>query len=223
MNNGITARFLVLASALALAASANGAIIVSEVHPSGSGNAPYAADFFEITNTGAAAVGISGWKMDDNSNSFGVSVALTGVTTIGPGESVIFIETATPAATIASFLTAWFGVSAPAGLQIGTYSGSGVGLSTSGDAVNIFDGAGTRITGINVPASTTGVTFDNAAGAGSATLPLPTVSTLSVAGTNGAFLAPSGEVGSPGTIPAPFSGGLLALAGLGAAKRSRRA
>jgi hypothetical protein len=223
MTHGITARFLVLASAPALAASANAAIIVSEVHPSGSGNAPYSADFFEITNTGAAAVGISGWKMDDNSNAFATSVALTGITTIGPGESVIFIETASLASTAASFISAWFGGSAPAGLQIGAYTGSGVGLSTGGDAVNIFDSAGTRITGINVPASTTGVTFDNAAGAGSTTLPLPSVGTLSVAGVNGAFLAPSGEVGSPGTIPAPFSGGLLALAGLRAAKRSRRA
>ena len=79
---------------------------------------------------------------------------------------MIFIETAIAATTKAAFLAAWFGANAPAGLQIGSYTGGGVGLSTGGDAVNLFDASGNRITGITVPASTTGVTFDNAAGAG---------------------------------------------------------
>src|SRR5262249_14945588 len=46
------------------------ALYISEVSPSSSGNAPYAADWFELTNAGTAAVDVTGWKMDDNSNSF---------------------------------------------------------------------------------------------------------------------------------------------------------
>jgi uncharacterized repeat protein (TIGR02543 family) len=185
---------------------AAGTIIVSEVSPwsSTAANSPLAADWIEITNTGSTAVNITGWKMDDDSNSFGTAVALSGVTTIGAGESVIFIETATLATTAAAFRDLWFGANPPASLQVGNYTGSGVGLGGGGDSVNIFTGAGDRVTGIAVGASPAGpfATFDNAAGAGSTTLPLPTVNTLSRAGVNGAFVAAkhATETGSPGTI-----------------------
>ena len=62
---------------------------------------------------------------------------MVGITTIAPGESVIFMETtdATLAAKKAAFLSLWFGANPPANLQVGNYSGSGVGLSTDpGDA-----------------------------------------------------------------------------------------
>ncbi|MEI9897707.1 MAG: lamin tail domain-containing protein [Chthoniobacter sp.] len=55
-------------------------IIISEVAPWSSGNSPVGADWFEVTNIGTAAQDITGWKMDDNSNSFGSAVALNGVT-----------------------------------------------------------------------------------------------------------------------------------------------
>ncbi|MDO8188901.1 lamin tail domain-containing protein [Conexibacter sp. JD483] len=172
-------------------------VIVSEVSPWSSGNSPYAADWFELTNTGASAVDLTGWKVDDDSNSFAAAVALSGVTSLAAGESAVFIEGTS--ATADAFKAAWFGASVPAGFQIGSYSGSGIGLSTGGDSVQVFDPSGQRVTGIAVPASTSGKTFDNAAGAGSTTLPLPTVSTLSAVGVNGAFLA-GGEIGSPGRI-----------------------
>ena len=49
--------------------------------------------------------------------------------------------------------------------------------------MNLFDAVGNRITGITFGASTTGFTFDNAAGVSGA------VNTLAVAGVNGAFTA----------------------------------
>lgn len=114
---------------------------ITEVAPWGSGSSPYAADWFELTNTGSAAVSISGWKMDDSTNAFGSSAALNGIASIAAGESVIFLETASPTTVGASFLSTWFGTSG--GPRIGSYTGLGVGLGTGGDAVNIFDGSGT--------------------------------------------------------------------------------
>ncbi len=182
-------------------ALANQTLIISEVAPWASGNSPYAADWFEVTNTGTSAVDITGWKIDDNSNSFASAVALNGVSSIAPGQSVVFIETADLATTKAAFQAAWFGGTVPLNLVIGSYTGSGVGLSTGGDEVNLFDKNGNRVTGIGFGPSTTGLSFDNKAGLGATTLPLPLISTLSTAGVNGALLAADKiETGSPGTV-----------------------
>ncbi len=173
----------------------NQALIVSEVAPWSSGDSPFGADWIELTNTSAHAVDITGFRIDDSSNSFGSAVALNGVTTIAGGESVIFLEGQPTVAN--TFKAAWFGANVPAGLQVGTYTGGGIGLSTDGDAVNLFDAAGNRITGITFGASTTYFTFDNAAGVSGA------INALSVAGVNGAFTV-GGMTGSPGAIAAPY-------------------
>ena len=195
-----------------LPAAARAQLIISEVDPTGS-SASYGADWFELKNIGASAVDITGWKMDDSSASFGSAVALRGLTSIAPGLSVIFLEgnaTGTTDATIdANFISAWFGGSAPVGLTLANYGGAGVGLSASGDAVNIYNGAGVLQAGITFGTSTTGISFDNAAGLSG------TISQLSVAGVNGAFVSFNGlETGSPGDVtpaPEPSSLGLIGL------------
>jgi hypothetical protein len=219
----INMKKLLLAVAATVAASnASAAMIISEVDPAGSA-AAYAADWFELTNTGTSMVNISGWKMDDNSNAFANAVALRGVTSIAAGQSVVFIEgnsTGTTDATIdANFKTAWFGSNIPAGLTIGNYGGSGVGLSQTSDAVNIFDASGALVTRVDFNASTLGNTFDNAAGLRSTVgSPSTAISQLSANGVNGAFVSSNGvEIGSPGTIaavPEPETYAML-MAGLG--------
>jgi hypothetical protein len=79
-------------------------VIISEVHPTGS-NASYAADWFEVTNTGTVAIDISGWRVDDSSNAFSSAVALRGVTSIEPGKSAVFEsdETERPTRLLAAF------------------------------------------------------------------------------------------------------------------------
>ncbi len=211
----------------ALAVQAQAAIVVTEVAPWSSGNSPFLADWFELTNTGSSAVNISGWKVDDNSNSFAASLALTGVTSINAGQSVIFIESATPATTNASFISTWFGANAPAGLTIGNYSGAGIGLSTAGDAVNIYNASGVLQANVTFGAADAVAplqTFDNAAGLNNAAISL-----LSVAGVNGAFVAASdlNEIGSPGTIapvpePSEYAMMLAGLAVVGGIARRRR-
>ncbi len=185
-------------------------LIISEIAPWSSGNSlsNLRVDWFEISNIGTAAQNIAGWKMDDDSHSFTSAVALNGITTIAPGESVIFLETAdnntsTINAKKAAFLSGWFGANPPPNLQIGNYSGSGVGLGTGGDAVNLYDSMGALRTGVTFGTSPSGpsfATFDNALGLNSAA-----IGNLSAVGLNGAFVAASdpNEIGSPGTIGAP--------------------
>lgn len=208
------------ALAMATLSSAHAALTVSEVSPYSSGNTPFGADWFELTNTGSSALTVGGWKMDDNSNAFASSVPMLGITSIAAGESVIYIECLTGCASIAGFRAYWG--SPVAGVQIGTYSGSGVGLSTGGDAVNVFDSSGTVLARVDFGASTVGRTFDNAAGLNNAA-----VTTLSSLGLNGAFNSTVNttgaitvlDIGSPGTIaavPEPATmamllGGLLAV------------
>lgn len=204
---------LIVAALLAsISFQANAAIAITEVAPWGSGDAPYASDWFELTNTGATDIDISGWKVDDSSNSFTAAVALKGLTNIAAGQSVIFIESALGAA-IPSFKSTWFGSNtAP---LVGYYSGSGIGLSTGGDAVNIFNAAGVRQANVSFLASdniSPFQTFDNSSGNNGV------ISQLSVVGVNGAFVAANDalEIGSPGTIaavPEPETYAML-LAGL---------
>ena len=205
-------------------------IIITEVDASGSSATvnSYAADWFELTNYGSSAVSISGWKMDDSSDKFSSAVSLKGVSSIAPGQSVVFVEDTglasgqTDADLEAAFESNWFGSHVPAGFTIGTYGGSGVGLSTSGDAVNIFNATGTQVTGVDFDSSTDTVSLDNSvAKIGND----GTISTNSVAGKNGAFLSPVGEVGSPGAVPEPSTyamliAGVLALAGVQMRRRS---
>ena len=206
------AKLAALAIATSLTATAaSAAIIISEVDAAGSATSTYAADWFELTNTGSSAVSLSGWKIDDNSNAFGSAVALRGVTSLGAGQSAVFIESnssgSNDASIDAAFIQAWFGSSAPAGLLIGNYGGSGVGLSQTSDAVNVFNSAGTLITRVDFNASVLGNTFDNAAGLNNAV-----ISTFSAVGVHGAFLSANGvEVGSPGTIAAVPEPASLAL------------
>jgi Lamin Tail Domain len=167
-------------------------VTISEVAPWASGNTTYAADWFEVTNTGTTDIDITGWKIDDNSNAFASAVALRGLSILPAGKSAIFLEgtaTGTTDATIvANFSTAWFGsATPPTNVLIGTYGGPGVGLSTGSDAVNLFDATGDRVAGVSFGPSTAGITFDNTAGLNGTTLPLPIISTLSVVGANGAL------------------------------------
>ncbi len=184
-------------------------IAITEVDPTGS-SMSYAADWFELTNTGSTPVDLTGWKMDDSSDAFGSAVPLAGVSSIPAGKSAVFFEdtNGTDATIEAAFAQAWFGSSTlPSGFLIGHYGGSGVGLSTGGDAVNLFDATGNPVTGIafgSSPSSAPFATFDNTAGLESTTQPLPTISTLSAVGVNGAFLAANGaEIGSPGGAAGP--------------------
>ena len=67
-------------------------VAVTEVSPWSSGNSPYGADWFEVTNRGTTPIDLTGWKVDDSSNAFATAIALNGVGVVAPGESVLFVE-----------------------------------------------------------------------------------------------------------------------------------
>ena len=171
-------------------------IVVSEAAPWGGGRRPTPPTGSSSRTPAQTTVEHHRLEVDDNSDSASLAVALNGVTSIAAGQSAVFIEGT--AATATSFTSTWFGASPPSGFTIGYYEGSGVGLSTSGDAVNIFDTTNAPVTGITFGASDSTPplqSFDNAAGLSGE------ISTLSSVGTNGAFTTTndSNEVGSPGT------------------------
>ncbi len=188
-------------------------LIISEVAPWSSGNGSLGADWIEVTNIGTAAQSLAGWTMDDDSSAPNIA-PLSGVSSIAPGESVIFIELGsghTAAGDAAKFRTLW---GLPSNVQVGSYAGSGVGLGTGGDQVNLFSGT-VKKAGVTFGTATTAnpfKTFDNAAGANWNGTTNATIATLSATGVNGAFsitdtLSTTNATavtvtGSPGTIGA---------------------
>ena len=153
-------------------------------------------DWFEVTNYGTSAVTLgTNWKMDDGSNALGSSTLLNGITTIGAGESVIFVEGTS--ATAGGFISLWN----LTGVQVGYYSGSGLSLSSGGDGVNLFyQNSATTYTGVSFGANSGGYSFYWTYDVSGAISGGPS---QSIAGQNGAFLRSSGtDIASPGVAQA---------------------
>lgn len=162
-------------------------------------------DWWEVTSFEAEPVSLKGWRLDDSSGRLANAYTVTNDVVINPGESVIFTERLT-----FEQFQAWWGTNElPAGLKLITYSGSGLGLSSAGDGVRLWDAAATvdanTVTKVDFPAGDPGVSFnydpDTAVFGG-----------LSVAGVNGVYQAPGSidaelnttykNLGSPGRIRA---------------------
>jgi hypothetical protein len=222
---------LSVAAVLGVAAlpAANAAVVITEVSSKGN-DLSYAADWFEVTNTGASPVDLTGWKVDDSSGSNGTGNArtITGINALAAGQSaIVFLEVDAGGAlnTVTNnFITAWFGsAGAPANLLFGNASGSGLGLSAGdGDSVYVWDASNVLQTWVQF-AGGDSRTFDNASGSSGGPL------AFSQLGVNGAFIsADNNELGSPGfaTSPVPLPAGawllLSGLGALGAAARRRK-
>ncbi len=208
-----------IALAIAAGAPASAALVFTEAM-----SAPNTtADWWEITNTGPSAVDLTGYKFDDSSFALANAVPLLGVSTISAGEAVVFLESSDAATDVPAFRNYWTGsTSGLAGVQIGTYSGSGVGLSgTSGDGLILFDAGGAIAAGpVSFPSAAdadAGKSFD-------AFNPNFHRSEVGVFGAFAASGSPS-DIGSPGAPPVPEPATIalisLGLVGLLGARRIR--
>jgi len=169
-------------------------------------------DWFEITNYGTSTVDLAGWRMDDNSFNWNVSVELIPFTTgalgnpwgdtfeLNPGESAVFMET-TNLARVEEFQTFWNLGPAPENIRnpkLGRYSGSGVGLGSGGDAVVIFDASQQEVTRVSFGGATTGSSFYWAYDS-EGQLATAQLGTISVVGVADAYASVGGRnTGSPG-------------------------
>jgi hypothetical protein len=162
-------------------------------------------DWWELTNLGPAPVDLMGFKFDDSSAAIATSVTLsTSSLVIAPGESIVFVDTLTPE----QFRT-WWGPGLSLDARIITYTGSGLGLSGSGDAVNVWNAADTLMDSVTFGQATTGVSFGYDLGAN-------VFGGLSQLGVRGAFAAvQNGDIGSPGIamVPEPSPGRLMLILG----------
>ena len=132
-------RLLALCAVLALVAPAYAAfdLQVTEIWPGNEPGTSLTADWFEVTNFGdmpwVAAVD-GDLYFDDDSEDPTTADPISGVASIAPGESVIFVDAGDGGV---QYLTTWTPEIPLANFpQIGTYAGSG--LSQGGDAVSLW-------------------------------------------------------------------------------------
>lgn len=193
-------RSLSVAVALALSNHAAAQLQISEVMSNGS------VDWFEVTNTSGAVLPFNGYLANDNDATDAPDL-LNGVVSIAPGESVVFIQSTSPAANIASFRSLWG--SNAATIQIGYYSGVSGGLG-SADSVVLYGPSGTVVGQVNWTSHTSKVSRTFASNN-------QTDGPLSVSGSAGAYTsASSANIGSPGiSVAGTAPGAPTANAGSG--------
>ena len=137
-------KFLCAAAMAALMCSQSWAAFdlqVTEIWPGNEPGSNLTEDWFEVTNFGNTAWTSADGTLyfDDESADVADAEALTGITSIGPGESVIFVDEDESAAWLTLWTPAITAVPMPIP-QVGDYDGSGLG--GGGDSVSLFFDAG---------------------------------------------------------------------------------
>jgi predicted extracellular nuclease len=195
------------AALCALASSARAGMLITEWMYSGNDG-----EYIEFTNTGPAAVDMTGWSFDDDSRTAG-TIDLSAYGLVNVGESVILTEVAAPA----DFRTSW---SLPASVKV--IGGNAANLSRN-DEINLYDNAMALIDRLtygdqNIPGT---IRTQNRSGNPSspAALGVNNVALWQLAVNGDAFgshLGALGDLGSPAAyvVPEPASAVLLLLGGM---------
>lgn len=182
-------------------------LAITEIAPAQSTNGVYRGhnDWWELTNLDDFEVDLRGYRFDDGSAALIAAITFTNETlTISPGESIVFAEGMS-----AREFRKWWGPGELKETQIVSYSGAGLGLSSLGDGVVLWNSGATEdadtIAAEVFSTATNGVSFGYDAD-------LEIFGDSSEAGVNGAWVAPeNGDIGSPGflrNIPQPRNLGI---------------
>ncbi len=170
-------------------------LAVTEIMPSSNHSSPIGGDWFEITNYGTQSIDLNGFSWDDESAVSGTHT-FSSTYPIGAGESIIVFDGLN--ADVNTWLTTWMQLAN--GLKViakDDFSPIGFSsLSSTGDAVNLYDDNGALI--VKAEYQSTDVTagfsiqFDTIGG----------LLGSSVNGVDGAYTADNGspDVGSPGNM-----------------------
>ena len=135
---------LALLAAIASAAQAPAQLAITETMPSASTNlgatkVVQGPDFWELTNFGTNAMDLTGYIFNDSDAIRGGdanSSTLSGIT-IGPGESIVLVQSGTGIVETRDDFTNWWGaVNLPTNLQVLFYTGNG--QSSSGDSIVLW-------------------------------------------------------------------------------------
>lgn len=198
----LTTTLLMSLSTFLLPNSIQAQLKITEVESSEAGDAH--GDWWELSNFGISSVDLTGYKFNDATGGTATGFFTVPSISIASGESIIFADIGDVTITEQDFRD-WWGINSS--VQVILYGPlSGIGLSSGGDQVNLWDTSDTLVDGVSFGAATKGTTFgyDPATG---------TFGGLSQVGVNGAFVAAqNGDIGSPGAVPEPS---VLALGGFG--------
>lgn len=180
-------------------------LLITEVHSTGS--AEY-QDWWELTNFDIRTVNLRGYRFDDDSRSLAAAYVIAHDLVIEPGESIVFVESTAARPMTPERFRSWWGPARIAeSVKIVVYQGAGLGLSSSGDAVYLWNAAATEDADF-----VCGVTFGTASANPRRTFvydfdrPEPQAPyaallvRMATNGVHGAFAAVNGDVGSPGRV-----------------------
>lgn len=200
------ARLSALLGWLAVGFTISAQVAITEVHSSQSpdGTVALKADWWELTNFGAAEADVTGYRFNDSTGGLVTSAITVEPLVLAPGESVVFLEqSASTGLPSAAEFAAWWGAALPPSVRVFGYATNGIGLGSGGDSLTVWNATVTDeaqwVDRVEFGAATAGTTFtyDPVTGLFGA---------LSVSGMGGAFTAADGgDIGSPGTTTGPIA------------------
>lgn len=194
-------------------------LLITEVHPTGSA---VQQDWWELTSFDSRPISLQGYRFDDDSRSLATAFVITQDVVIHPGQSIVFVESTASRPMTPEAFRAWWGDQVPGSTPIIVYQGPGLGLSSSGDAVYLWNAAATEdsdfLCGVTFGASPTEVrrTFVYDPDHPEPQYPFGgLLTTTAQLGVDGAILSTLGDVGSPGRVVDVPALHLDIVAGLG--------